>query len=426
MKIIEQTDSGTCTKTIKVEVPRDQVDTQMAGVYQEFMQHATVPGFRKGKAPKSVVQMRYGRILQDEAVGKAIEKAFQDATKELDLHPVTTPNVLNVEKDKQDEPIVFEAQFEYRPQITPGDYQSIQIEKPTEEVTEKEVVETLNRLREQNAMYATVEDRGASESDFLTIASTATIDGEPFTEASHNEITVEMGSNRYIPGFVDQLKGMKAGEEKTFTLPLPDDYPIEDKRGKTAEFTVTVKQVQEKRLPELDDEFAKDMGNYEDLNDLKERIRKDLEHNLEHRREHQIEDSIRKTLLDMHTFDAPPSMVKARYNYINAMQEMEYQRYGYSLQAAAQQDEGLMARNEKAAEEEVRLSLILDAIAQDAQIVVSDDEYTNYIAKMARQDNADPKHYMTRIESQGLDTYYRRVALEEKVMNYLKTLVDTD
>jgi trigger factor len=215
---------------------------------------------------------------------------------------------------------------------------------------------------------------------------------------------------------------MKVGEEKSFSLTLPDTYPDENKRGQEASFEVKVKQIQEKKLPELDDEFAKDLGQFESLDDLKERIRKDLKHDLAHRREEKIEADLRQELLNRNQFATPPSMVRARYNYINAMQDMQYQRYGASLKTMAQQDEGLLARNEKTAEEEVRLSIVLDAIAQKEGLEISDDEYVAYINRLAREANADPKTYLIRIESQGLDTFYRRNALEEKVMNYLKTI----
>ncbi len=420
LKILEQTDSGACIKSLKVEVPRDEVNSELDGVYSEFMNQATIPGFRKGKAPKKIVQMKYGKYLNDEAVGKAVDKAFKDAISELDLTPVTDPNIKEIDKDDKEKPIVFEVEFEFHPKVQLGDYNSIQIQPPSQEVSEKDVVETLNRLRENNAMYETVEDRPARKGDHVTLSSTATVEGEPFPEATHEEVPIELGSGGYIAGFEDQIEGMKTGEEKSVSLTLPDDFPQENYRGKEAQFEIKIKHIQEKKIPELDDEFAKDMGPFESLDDLKNRIREDLEKNQEQRVYEGTRNQIREELLKLHPIDVPPSMVKARYNYINAMQDMEYrQRYNVTLEAMAQQDEGLLARNEEEAVKEVRTSLILDAIAKEEEIEIMDQDYLNYIENMARQSGAEPRMVLQRIESQGMETMYRRMALEEKVMDKL-------
>lgn len=424
MKILEQQDTGTCTKTLKIEVPRDEVEGELQDVYKEFMQHAQVPGFRKGKAPRHIVKMRYGKLLDKEAVGKAIEEAFKEATKELNLDPVTQPDLGDFDPETTDDPIVFEAKFEYRPDIELAEYKDIRPEPPSTDVTENEIVETLNQIRERNATFQTIDDRPASENDHVNISSSATIDGEVFQEASHNDIVVEVGTNRYIPGFEDQIIGMDPGDEKEFTLTLPDNYPMEERRGKEAHFKVQVKQIREKILPELDDEFAKDMGNFETLNELKEHIRQDMLRRREGSKEEAIRQGIRQELLQRNQFDVPPSMVKAQYNYINAVQDMEYRRMGQSLERMAKQDEGLLARNEQAAEEEVRLSIILSKIAQKEDIEITDEEYEAYIYRMAQAAQGDPAMYKERIESQGMESHYRRLALEDKVLNYLHNLAE--
>lgn len=424
MKILEQQDIGPCTKSVKIEVPPEDVTSELEGVYKEFMMHAAVPGFRPGKAPRHIVKMKFGKHLDGEAKSKALETAFESAMDELDIKPVNQPEIDDLDEKDGNEPIVFEAKFEYVPPFELADYKDIKPEKPESEVPEKEVVETLNRLRENNAMYETVDDRPAQDDDIVTIASKATIDGEPFPDATHDEIPVQLGTKRYIPGFEEQLVGMKKDEEKTFKLTLPEEYPNEALRGKEAEFQVAVKQIQEKKLPELDDEFAKDMGAFESLADLKDRIREDMEANMEQRARDQYRQAIRDELLKRNTFPVPPSMVKARYNFINAMQDMELRRYGQSLENAAKEDEGLLARNEETAENEVRLSQVLDKIADEENVVLSDEDYFRYIAQMAAANQADPSMYAERIRSQGLDNYYRRVALEEKVLDLMQGLAE--
>lgn len=433
LKILEQQDTGICMKTLKIEVPTDEIDTELEGVYKEFMKEALVPGFRKGKTPRSIVKMKFGKHLDLEARGKAVESAFKKAVEELDLKPVTTPDFSGLDDDKdkekgeaakKGEPIVFDAKFEYIPKIQLADYKDIHPEIPSGDVSEKEVVDALNRLRENSAMHATIDDRPVAENDFVSINSKATIDGEPFAEATHNDITIEVGSKRYIPGLEDALVGMNIGDKKEVDLTLPEDYPIEARRGKQIHFDIELKSISEKRLPELDDEFAKDMGNYETLNDLKERIRVDLNRNQEERQKQQLRLAIRNELLKRNHFDVPPSMVRARYNYINALHDMELRRYGSTLEEAAKSDEGLLAKNEQTAEEEVRLSLILEEISNKENIKIDEQDYNAYIARLAQQAGYDPAQYARRIESQGIQSYYERETLEEKVFDFLQDMAD--
>jgi len=422
LKILEQQDTGACAKTLKIELPREEVTGELDDVYKEFIENAAVPGFRKGKAPRHIVKMRYGKHLDKEALSKAIENAVKKAAEELKLDPVTQPDLGDFDHETKDDPIVFEAKFEYRPNVEVGDYKTIRPTPPPTEVSEEDIASALNQMRERNAMYASIDDRKAAENDFVNISCTATINEEPFAEATHNDITIELGTKRYIPGFEDALIGMGVNEEKEFSLALPEDYPAENRRGKEAKFHVKVMQIREKKLPELDDEFAKDMGAFKTLAELKDRIASDLKRNLVNRKEETLMNSIKRELLERNVFDVPPSMVRGQYNYINAVQDMEYRRMGRSLEMAAKEDKGLLARNEKAAEEEVRLSIILEKIAKNESIELDDKDYDAYIARLARSSQADPYTYKERIESRGLETYYRRLALEEKTLDYLKRI----
>jgi len=422
LKILEQQDTGTCTKTLKIEVPRDEIGSELDGVYKEFIENAAVPGFRKGKAPRSIVKMKFGKHLDDEAVNKSLEAGFKRALEELDLKPVTDPEFSEIEKEKEDEPVSFTAKFEYAPKVDEADYKDIKLDLPEMDVTEKEVVDALNHLRESNATYSSIDDRPVGDDDYVFISSNASIDGEPFPEATHDEIVVQIGSGQYIPGFEDAVKGMKIGEKKTIQLTLPEDYPNEEKRGLEAEFEIEAKQIREKHLAELDDEFAKDMGNFDSLDELKERIRDDLARNMVQRREDQKRGAVREELLKRNIFDVPPSMVRAQYNYINAVQDMELKRQGRSLENEAKQDEGFLARNEKTAEEEVRLSMLLHKIAEGESIELAETDYYAYVARMAQQANTDPSAYLRQISSQGMEAYYKRIALEQKVMDFILSL----
>ena len=223
MKILDQQETGTCQKTVTIEVPRDEVTAQMEDVYKEFMSHASVPGFRKGKAPRHILKMKFGKHIEGEAMSKAIEKSYEDALDELDVHAVSQPEITDLEKDDESKPITYKAKFEYVPDVEIAEYKDIRPEPPSTEVSEKEVVKMLEQLQERNATYAPIEDRAVQDKDFVTISSDAKLGDEPFENATHDEIIIEVGSKRYIPGFEEELVGMKVDESKTFTLNLPDE-----------------------------------------------------------------------------------------------------------------------------------------------------------------------------------------------------------
>ncbi len=427
MKILEEHDTDTCMKMLKIEIPTDEIDHELDDVYSEFVKNANVPGFRKGKIPRSVAKLRYGKELRQEAVQKAMGTAFKEATEELNLKPIAIPDLKELEEEQPEgdeegegKSIVFEARFEYKPELESVDYQGIKVEPPSTEVSEREVMDIINRAREENAMYANIDDRPVVKDDQVTISSKATIEGEPFPEATHESIAVQVGSGRYLPGFEDALIGMNIGEEKEITLTLPEDYPVEDKRGKQADFHVKVEQIREKKLPELDDEFAKDLGEFDKLDELKERLRNDLKQRMEMEKEERIFQSIRNELLQRNVFDVPPSMVEARYKYINSAQDAELRRAGSSLDTVAQQDEHHLERNKQRAEQDVKISIILKKIAEVEYIDVSDEEYMQHITPLSYQYGMQPTEFLKKLEADGLDDYFREEALEGKVLRILR------
>lgn len=429
MKILEHTDPAACTKQFKIEIQQDEVTSELDDVYKKFMLNANIPGFRKGKVTRKIAEMRYGKDLYNEAVGKAIEAAFKEAVDELDLKPVSQPHIEPVNEDgekKKDgeafdksKPIVFEAKVEYMPEPESVDYKDITVEPGANEVSEKEVNEVLHDLRQRNASLITIDDRPASDNDFVTISSKATVDGEPFPEATLDEVQLQVGSGKYIPGLEDQLRGMKVDEEKTFTLTVPENHPSEKFRGKEAEFAIKVKQIQEQKLPDLDDDFAKDLGAYESLDDLKERLREDLAQDLEQRREREVLQKVRDQLLLKNPLDVPPSMVARQNQYLQRMADADLRRYGTTFREAAKQDEGLLAEYEKRAQDDVRISILLKAIAETESIEVENDEFAQFIQRAAKQHGAQPEWFLKRIQENQMEDHFRQEALEEKVLNWL-------
>ncbi len=420
MEILETTDVGPCKKRLSVKVPSDEVIKELEDLYAEFSRNADVPGFRRGHAPRYVLRMRYGRVLEKEAVRQAADEAFRKAAEEAGLRPVTDPEFKDIDeiRFKENEPITFAVEVECIPDFELADYSELVPDLEKAEITEKEVVQTLESLRKESAYYRSV-DRPVQDGDFVTCSVDATIEGQPFEEATHQEIIIEVGSKRYLPGFEEGLIGAEAGATQEMDLTLPDDYPVEERRGKQAHFSVAIKEIKVQDLPELDDDFAKDLGDFETLADLKDHIRTGLEKTVENRREKAKRDSIRQQLLEANQFDAPPSMIDAQLNYLQAVQDMELRRVGLSIEDAYARNPEMLAQNRKRAKDETRLTLILDEIAKRENLEVSDEEYQMYIAGLAQRENRDPAWYMRRIEEDNLSAYYRRLALEDKVIDFL-------
>lgn len=420
MKILETKDVGTCRKRLTVEIPPEEMGEELEDVYADFSRSTDVPGFRRGRAPRYILQMRYGRVLEKEAIRQAAEEAFRKAAEEAGLRSVTDPEFTDLDKltYKENEGITFSAEVECVPAFDLADYSNLQPQMQDIRVTEKEVVEAIENLLKSAAYYRSV-DRPARNGDFVTCSVEASIEGKPFPEATHPEIIIEVGSQRYIPGFEDGLMGAVAGESRQMDLVLPDDYPVEERRGQSAHFSVTVKEVKVQHLPELDDEFAKDMGDFDTLAELKDHVRQSLLQSLDVRRDQARRESVRRQLLGANVFDPPPSMVRARLNYLQSVQDMEMRRRGSSLEEAQKMDPKLPERNRVRAEEETRLTLILDEIAKRENIEVPEEEYQAYVANLARREGQDPAWYLRRIEEHKLEAYYQRLALEEKVTNFL-------
>ena len=422
VKILENIDTAPCVKNLTLEVDSEQLCDEIEETYEEFSQKVDVPGFRRGRAPRKILKMRYGRHLEKQAMQQAAEKACEDAFKELDIRTASTPQVDELGDIEEGSGFTFKVNVEYFPDFELADYTDIKPDTEDVKVTEKEVVERLEELRKTAASFiAPAEPRGVQEADIVTINSQATIDGEPFEEATVEDARIEVGSDRYLPGIEENLVGMEKDEEKDITITIPDNYPVEDRRGKEAVMHVKVTDIRERVLPELDDEFAKDLGDFETLDALKDHIRASLEAGVELRQIQLASQAVRDELLNRNQFSLPPSMIEARFNYINSVQQMDDRMAG-APGRGSDGDTGLMAENREQAEKESRLTLILDEIAKKENIEVTPEEYASYISQLAQHNQSDPVWYYQQIEQHQLRNYYERLALEEKVVAHVRAL----
>lgn len=303
----EFTDVSATQKTITIEIPVDIVDAEINRVAKGYTKQARIPGFRPGKVPTTLIKQRFKeQILHDVAHG-LIPRAVDEALQERGIEPVDTPNIRDVALE-EGQPLKFTAAIETVPPFDVGDLTTIEATRQASEVTDEAVEKTLQSLRQRSAKFEPVESRGVEDGDTVVLdIERQDADGKP---DKHEDVSLELGSPANPPGFDAQLLGLRAGETKTFAIHFPEDYAVKEMANTDVEYTVTVKDIRRKVLPELDDEFAKDLGAFESLSALRDRVRSDLQQESEeHARQH-LRTDVLKQLSDRVTFDVPSSLVE--------------------------------------------------------------------------------------------------------------------
>ena len=277
---------------LEVEVGQDQVEAAIDRASRRLAQQIKIPGFRPGRAPRSVIEMRVGReVLYQEALDDLIPEVYSQALKENDLVPIDAPelDILDMEDGK---PLRFKATIDVKPEVTLGEYKGLEVTKQVARVPNADVERVLETMRERFAELASVEKDGIEQGDFAVIDFTGYIDGQPFPGGAAQGYTLEVGGGSFIPGFEEQLVGAKVDEVRQIVVIFPEDYRAEDLAGKEARFEVKVHEIKEKRYPALNDDFAKDVGDFQTLLELRADIRKRLEDAEEQEAERQLEQDL--------------------------------------------------------------------------------------------------------------------------------------
>src|SRR3954470_6367161 len=312
-------------KNLVVEIPSTVVDAEIDKVARDYSRAARVPGFRPGKVPAKVVRQRFrDQILHDVAHG-LIPRAVDEALRERGVEPVDAPDIKDVVLE-EGQPLKFTATFDTVPPIDPGDYAAIELRRAGLHVEDAAGSQGLEGLRERWARYEPVEGRGVAPGDSVLMDLVRTTQGETPTDHddheghdhgptgtksdNHQNVTVDIGGTANPPGFDEQLLGLEAGTQKTFDIRYPDDYAIKELAGTTVSYDVTVKAVRKRIVPELDDEFAKDLGDFASLDALKGRVREDLEHEAKHEAERELRAELMKQLATRVSFEVPQALLE--------------------------------------------------------------------------------------------------------------------
>ena len=406
-------------KRFSFDVPWVDVKGELDAAYREIGAKAKVKGFRTGRIPRSVLEAYYKAEAEGEAISSIVSRVYWEAVEKNDIIPISEPVVdqKGIEKDKN---FAFTVTVEVKPSIEPKDYIGIEVEKEEPVVRDEDVNERLEGLRR---MYSTLEelkeDRGVRDGDFATIDFEGTLDGVLRDDLKAQDYVLEVGSKRFVPGFEEQLVGVRRGETKELRIAFPEDYHRRDYAGKEVIFKVTVKEVKEKVLPALDENFVKNFEKYESLEDIKADIRKSLEAEKEAASKSAVEKAVIGKLLESNPVEAPESIVEkqVRSMIIDAQRRMTAN--GIDRERAAELAAGMRSGFKDEAERMVKTSLILDSIARKENIEVDDRDIDERLKRVSEHYGEDVESVRRLYEKNDLLERLRGDIREEKTLDFV-------
>jgi trigger factor len=413
---IDFVDVNETRKNLVVEIESTVVDAEIDKVSRDYSKAARIPGFRPGKVPAKVVRQRFrDQILHDVAHG-LIPRAVDEALRERGVEPVDTPDIKDVVVE-EGQPLKFTAIFDTVPPIDPGDYASLTVRRAGMAVDEAAVDEALAGLRERSARYEPVEHRGVERGDSVLMDLVRTAKAEPsivLTDSdapvtapegpqsdNHQNVTVDIGAAANPPGFDEALLGLSPGEDRRFDITYPADYAVKELAGTTVTYEVTAKAIRKRIVPALDDEFAKDLGDFASLDALRARVREELEHEAKHEAEREMRGELMKQLATRVNFEVPQALLEREIDrrveeFVRRLIEQQIDPMKTNINW-----EDFRERQKDAASEAVRGALVLDEVARREKIAVSDDEVEAEIARYAERTGRTPAAVRARLEKEG-------------------------
>ena len=384
-------DSDASKGTLTFEIDVDTIKKGLDEAFVETKKKITVPGFRKGRVPRQIFDQMYGEeSLYQDALNKVLPQAYSDAVKEAGIEPVAQPQI-NIKSMDKDQPWVLTASVDVKPEVKLGDYKGMEVPKQDITVSDADVDAELEKKRQQQAELVLKEDKPAEKGDTVVIDYEGSIDGKKFDGGSADNYSLELGSGSFIPGFEDQLIGHNTDDDVDVRVTFPEDYHAKDLAGKEAIFKVKVHEIKEKQLPELDDDFAKDVDEDVDtLAELKDKTKKELQENKDNQAKAAIEDAaINAAVENAEIQDIPQSMLDEDTNrqmqqYLAGMQQQGISPQMY-FQITGTKEDDLKKQFAADAEQRVKTNLVLEAIVDDADLAATEDEIKAEISDLAKQ-----------------------------------------
>ena len=411
-------------REISVEIPAADVARETELQIQRYQKSARLPGFRAGHVPASIIRQRFGEGLKSDVAEALIPKYFRKETEKRGLVPISQPQVTDLHMH-DGEPLRFKASFEVLPEIQVEGYKELRADKAEITVTDEEVEQALNGVREQHATYTTVEGRALAEGDFAQ----ASLDGKPKdandAQAGANpvhmdDVLIEIGGKNTVPEFTQNLPGTSPGEERTFDVVYPEDAPDKRLAGKTFIYTVKVNGIKQKSLPELNDDFAKELGEFTSLDQVRKQIRENIDAERRHTAEREAKDKLVAELVKRNEFEVPESLVDRQIDLRIERGLRALAAQGMKMEDMKKMDlPRLRAAQREQAVHDVKSSLLLDRIADQEKIEVGDEEVKREVEALAKQSKQTYEAVQARLtQDGGLDRIRNRIR-SEKTLDFL-------
>ena len=414
------TETSSATKReIQVEVPAEEVTRETDSLIQKYQKLARLPGFRRGHVPASIIRQRFAEDLKSEVVEALVPRHFRRETEKLGVLPVSQPRVSDLHIH-EGEPLRFKASFEVMPEIKVEGYKELRADKPTVTVTDEEVQESLESLREQHATFTAVEGRALADGDYAQVS----LDGKPKEGEGKpvhmDDILVEIAGKNTMPEFTQNLRGTSAGDERTFDVHYPEDSTDKRLAGKTLTYTVKVHSIKLKSLPEQNDDFAKTLGEFASLDEVRQRIREGMESERKHAAERESKDKLVAELVKRNDFEVPEALVDRQIDVRLERGLRALAAQGLKPEDMKKMDlNRLRAGQREQALQEVKASLLLDRIAGEEKIEVGDEEINAEIEALANQSKQTPEAIRARLTRDGALDRIRNRIRSEKTLDFL-------
>ncbi len=406
------------------EVSAEDFAKAINSVYKKNVKKFNIPGFRKGKAPKAVIEKYYSEsVFYEDAVNEVLPAAYEAAVKEADLDVVARPEI-DLEEIKKGEPVVFTALVTTKPEVKLGDYKGIEVEKIEYNVTDEDVQKDLEAAQKKNARLITVEDRGIENGDIAVIDFEGFVDDVPFDGGKGEDYELEIGSGTFIPGFEDQLVGAKTDDLVDVKVTFPEEYHAENLKGKDAVFKVKVNEIKVRELPELDDDFASEVSEFDTLDEYKADVKKKLEEASENKAKAETENAIINKVVENAEFEIPEAMKEAQIDRLinDFAQRLQYQGINLDmyLQYTGMTMEQLRAQFDQQAIDRLNTSLVLEAVMNAEGIETGPEELELELVDMSKKYNMEIDKLKELISEPEMENLKKDLAIQKTI----KMIVD--
>ena len=416
---VEKTDKKNEVK-LGFTIEASKFEEAIQKVYVKSAKYFNIPGFRKGKAPYKIVEKQYGaQIFYEDAFNEVAGEVYEKELTDAKIEAVSRPeiDIIQMEKGKD---LIFTAVVQTKPEVTLGKYKGIELKKVEYNVEEKDIDHEIGHMQERNARLVNVEDRPVEKNDTTVIDFEGFVDGVAFEGGKAENHELVIGSNTFIPGFEDQIIGMKIGEEKDINVTFPEEYFSKDLAGKPAVFKVKLHEIKKKELPAVDDEFAKDVSEFDTIKELKDSIKEKLEEENKNKAKYETEEEAIKTVCDNTEIDIPSGMIETETDNMikDIEQRLMYQGLNFAqyLQMMGKTEEDMRKEMKEQAERQVKTKLVLGAIVEAEKIEATDEEVKAKLEEMATMYGKDAKDLEA---NESLKAYIAESVKTEKAINFI-------